>query len=87
MHKDFGDPPASRWGQGADQQLFSHVNLKPSSCLSPPVSNGYVVDEAGIKLDTVKRIKEVERGRIKLMLPQTVQRVRGIIQMAAIFCM
>ena len=27
-------------------------------------SNGYVVDEAGIKLDTVKRIKEVERGRI-----------------------
>jgi len=28
-------------------------------------SNGYVVDEAGIKLDTVKRIKEVERGRIK----------------------
>jgi glutamate dehydrogenase (NADP+) len=28
-------------------------------------SNGYVVDEEGIKLDTVKRIKEVERGRIK----------------------
>ncbi|MDP6495932.1 MAG: NADP-specific glutamate dehydrogenase, partial [Dehalococcoidia bacterium] len=28
-------------------------------------SGGYVVDEAGIKLDTVKRIKEVERGRIK----------------------
>jgi len=28
-------------------------------------SNGYVVDEAGIKVDTVKRIKEVERGRIK----------------------
>jgi len=28
-------------------------------------SNGYIVDEAGIKLDTVKRIKEVERGRIK----------------------
>jgi len=28
-------------------------------------SNGYIVDEAGIKLDTVKRIKEIERGRIK----------------------
>jgi glutamate dehydrogenase (NADP+) len=28
-------------------------------------SNGYIVDEEGIKLDTVKRIKEVERGRIK----------------------
>lgn len=28
-------------------------------------SNGYIVDERGIKLDTVKRIKEVERGRIR----------------------
>ena len=28
-------------------------------------SNGYVVDEGGIKLDAIKRIKEVERGRIK----------------------
>lgn len=28
-------------------------------------SNGYVYDKDGIKLDTVKRIKEVERGRIK----------------------
>jgi glutamate dehydrogenase (NADP+) len=28
-------------------------------------SNGYIVDSAGINLDTVKRIKEVERGRIK----------------------
>ena len=28
-------------------------------------SNGYIVDEEGIKLDTVKRIKEIERGRIK----------------------
>jgi glutamate dehydrogenase (NADP+) len=28
-------------------------------------SGGYVVDEAGINVDTVKRIKEVERGRIK----------------------
>jgi glutamate dehydrogenase (NADP+) len=28
-------------------------------------SNGYVVDEEGIKLATVKRIKEVERGRLK----------------------
>jgi len=28
-------------------------------------SSGYVVDPKGIKLDTVKRIKEVERGRIK----------------------
>ena len=28
-------------------------------------SNGYIVDPDGIKLDTVKRIKEIERGRIK----------------------
>jgi glutamate dehydrogenase (NADP+) len=28
-------------------------------------SNGYIVDEEGIKLATVQRIKEVERGRIK----------------------
>lgn len=28
-------------------------------------SNGYIVDEGGIQLDTVKRIKEVERGRIR----------------------
>ncbi|SJZ75287.1 NADP-specific glutamate dehydrogenase [Selenihalanaerobacter shriftii] len=28
-------------------------------------SSGYVYDSEGIKLDTVKRIKEVERGRIK----------------------
>jgi len=28
-------------------------------------SNGYVVDEKGIRLDVVKQIKEVERGRIK----------------------
>jgi len=28
-------------------------------------SNGYVVDPEGIKLDTIKQIKEVERGRIK----------------------
>ncbi len=27
-------------------------------------SGGYIVDEEGIKLDTVKRIKEIERGRI-----------------------
>ncbi len=27
-------------------------------------SNGYIVDQSGIKLDTVKQIKEVERGRI-----------------------
>ena len=28
-------------------------------------SGGYIVDESGINLDTVKRIKEIERGRIK----------------------
>jgi glutamate dehydrogenase (NADP+) len=28
-------------------------------------SNGYIYDKDGIKLDTVQRIKEVERGRIK----------------------
>jgi glutamate dehydrogenase (NADP+) len=28
-------------------------------------SNGYVVDPEGIKIDTVKRIKDIERGRIR----------------------
>ena len=28
-------------------------------------SNGYIYDPNGIKLDVVKQIKEVERGRIK----------------------
>ena len=28
-------------------------------------SGGYIVDEEGIKLDTVKRIKEIDRGRIR----------------------
>ncbi len=28
-------------------------------------SGGYIVDESGINVDTVKRIKEIERGRIK----------------------
>ena len=36
-------------------------------------SNGYVYDKNGIKLDVVKQIKEVERGRIK----EYVARVKG----------
>lgn len=28
-------------------------------------SQGYIVDEGGIRLDVVKQIKEVERGRIR----------------------
>ena len=36
-------------------------------------SNGYVYDPAGIKLDVVKQIKEVERGRIK----EYASRVKG----------
>ncbi len=36
-------------------------------------SNGYIYDPAGIKLDVVKQIKEVERGRIK----EYVNRVEG----------
>ena len=36
-------------------------------------SNGYIVDNDGIKLDVVKQIKEVERGRIK----EYVSRVPG----------
>lgn len=36
-------------------------------------SNGYIVDNAGIKLDVVKQIKEVERGRIK----EYASRVKG----------
>jgi glutamate dehydrogenase (NADP+) len=36
-------------------------------------SNGYIVDEAGVDLQLVKRIKEVERGRIK----QYVQERKG----------
>jgi glutamate dehydrogenase (NADP+) len=33
-------------------------------------SNGYIVDSRGINLDTVKQIKEVERGRIKEYVQQ-----------------
>jgi glutamate dehydrogenase (NADP+) len=36
-------------------------------------SNGYIVDEAGVDLQLVKRIKEIERGRIK----QYVQERKG----------
>ena len=36
-------------------------------------SNGYIVDNAGIKLDVIKQIKEVERGRIK----EYAERVKG----------
>ena len=36
-------------------------------------SQGYIVDEDGIKLDVIKRIKEVERGRIR----EYAQRVPG----------
>ena len=38
-------------------------------------SNGYVYDPAGIKLDVIKDIKEVKRGRIK----EYAERVRGTI--------
>ena len=34
-------------------------------CVAMSDSNGYIVDPKGITLDTVKQIKEVERGRIK----------------------
>ncbi len=40
------------------QQLGGHV-------VAMSDSNGYIVDEDGIKLDTVRRIKEVDRGRIR----------------------
>jgi len=40
------------------QQLGAHVVVVSDS-------NGYIVDESGIKLSTMQRIKEVERGRIK----------------------
>ncbi|NLH15217.1 MAG: NADP-specific glutamate dehydrogenase [Phycisphaerae bacterium] len=36
-----------------------------AKCIAMSDSNGYIVDEAGINLNTVKRIKEIERGRIK----------------------
>lgn len=36
-----------------------------AKCVAMSDSNGYIVDEGGINLNTVKRIKEVERGRIK----------------------
>ena len=39
------------------QQLGAHV-------VAMSDSNGYIYDASGIKLDTVKKIKEVERGRI-----------------------
>ena len=35
------------------------------TCIACSDSNGYIVDEEGLKLDTIRRIKEVERGRIK----------------------
>jgi len=34
-------------------------------CVAMSDSNGYIVDPKGITLDTVKQLKEVERGRIK----------------------
>jgi len=34
-------------------------------CVAMSDSNGYIVDPKGVNLDTVKQIKEVERGRIK----------------------
>lgn len=36
-------------------------------------SNGYIYDRNGIRLDVVKQIKEVERGRIK----EYADRVKG----------
>ncbi len=36
-----------------------------ATCIAMSDSGGYIVDEGGINLNTVKRIKEVERGRIK----------------------
>jgi glutamate dehydrogenase (NADP+) len=36
-----------------------------AKCVAMSDSGGYIVDEGGINLNTVKRIKEVERGRIK----------------------
>jgi glutamate dehydrogenase (NADP+) len=36
-----------------------------AKCIAMSDSGGYIVDEGGINLNTVKRIKEVERGRIK----------------------
>jgi len=35
------------------------------TCIACSDSNGYIVDEEGLKLDTIRRLKEVERGRIK----------------------
>ena len=36
-----------------------------AKCVAMSDSNGYIVDSDGIKLDTVKQLKEVERRRIK----------------------
>lgn len=65
MNKDWKDLPLVISGSGnvsiyaceKAQQLGARV-------IAMSDSNGYVVDEGGINLDTIKRIKEVERGRI-----------------------
>jgi len=41
------------------------INQLGGKCIACSDSGGYIVDEEGLNLDTIRRIKEVERGRIK----------------------
>ena len=66
---------AGKGWEGADVVISGSGNVAIYACekvqqlggkvVAMSDSGGYVVDMEGIKLDTVKRIKEVERGRIK----------------------
>ena len=66
MGKDWKDLPVVISGSG-NVSIYACERAQQfgARVIAMSDSNGYVVDEAGIKLDTVKRIKEVERGRIK----------------------
>jgi len=66
LGKDWKDLPVVISGSGnVSIYACEKVQQFGARVIAMSDSNGYVVDEAGIKLDTVKRIKEVERGRIK----------------------
>ena len=66
LGKDWKDLPVTISGSG-NVSIYACQRAQGlgARVIAMSDSNGYVVDEAGIKLDTVKRIKEVERGRIK----------------------
>lgn len=67
--QDFRDKTAIVSGSGnvaiyAIEKLYQ-LGAKPIACSD---SSGYIVDDNGINLDTLKRLKEVERARISAYL-------------------